>query len=670
MAQLEIASPKTTTTFEVLSDDSWLCGPSSIQSSELYDGEVIDMQQEQLDWNTIDATSLSGRTKILPWTSAKLVSPDSPPVRVTETVSPVEVFRSRSGKVIIDLGQNLVGKLQIRSVHLVKGARLSFSHAEVMEHGELGVRPLRFAKATDTIIGSGETIKDWTPRFTFHGFRYVQVDGWPSASGEPLKEDIVALVMHSDLKRRGLFNCSNTSVNQLHKNVVWSMRGNFLSIPTDCPQRDERLGWTGDIQVFCPSASFLFDTISMLGNWLEDVAAEQLEDWRGGIPGLICPDVLPPNWPHIPQAVWDDVTILTPNDLYQYSADIDLLERQFVSMRTWLDKGVDRGDDGLWNPDRWQLSDWLDPAAPPEDPGASRTDDVMVADAYLVHVTGVFALICKILGKSSLTARYAAESARLKMLFQHKYITPFGNLMSNSQTGLALAIQFDLYATTAHRLVAANSLHKLVRRAHFNIATGFAGTPTILHALTTVKLPHIAYRMLLEKSCPSWLYPVTMGATTIWERWNSMLPDGTINPGQMTSFNHYALGAVADWLHASVGGISPMGPGWKVVRVRPLPGGNVTSAEVSFDGPYGLVSCSWRLEENNEFVMTLVVPPNSTAMVTLPCDLSASVSDENEPIRQVGSGTHHFVCSYVAPAWPPKAIVAAYQPPAEENIAT
>jgi alpha-L-rhamnosidase len=294
----------------------------------------------------------------------------------------------------------------------------------------------------------------------------------------------------------------------------------------------------------------------------------------------------------------------------------------------------------------------------------------MVADAYLVHVTGVFAHICARLGKSLLSAKYAADAARLRMLFQHKYITPHGNLMSNSQTGVALAIQFDLYATAAHRLVAANSLQKLVRRARFNIATGFAGTPVILHALTTTKLPQIAYRMLLEKSCPSWLYPITMGATTIWERWDSMLPDGTINPGQMTSFNHYALGAVADWLHGSVGGISPLEPGWKVVKVRPVPGGNVTSAEVSFDGPYGLVSCAWKLEENGtRFAMSLVVPPNSTAVVTLPSELSASVSDGDEPSRQVGSGSHRFVCEYIAAAWPPKAIVAAHLPPAEENIA-
>ncbi|PMD29240.1 glycoside hydrolase family 78 protein [Hyaloscypha variabilis F] len=669
MAQLEIASPNSTDTFGVFSDGSWLCGPSSIQSSELYDGEVIDMRQEYLDWNSIGAAGMSGKTKILPWTSAALVSPDAPPVRVTESRSPVEIFFSKSGKVIVDFGQNLVGKLQVKSVLLPKGAHLSFKHAEVMEHGELGVRPLRFAKATDTIIGSGERITDWTPRFTFHGFRYVQVDGWPSVSGQPQKEDLSALVMHSDLKHRGFFNCSNGSVNQLHKNIVWSMRGNFLSIPTDCPQRDERLGWTGDIQVFCPSANYLFDTTGMLGNWLEDVAAEQLEDGRGGIPPLVVPDVLPRNWPHIPQAVWDDVTILTPNDLYQYSADTELLRRQFVSMQTWLDNGVDRGDDGLWNPEQWQLSDWLDPAAPPDDPGSSRTDDVLVADAYLVHVTKVFAHICEKLGKRSLSAKYAADSAKLKTQFQHKYITPYGNLMSNSQTGVALAIQFDLYATTEHRTVAANSLCKLVRRARFNIATGFAGTPAILHALTTVKLPQIAYRMLLEKSCPSWLYPVTMGATTIWERWNSMLPDGTINPGQMTSFNHYALGAVADWLHGSVGGISPLEPGWKVVKVRPVPGGNVTSAEVSFDGPYGVVSCSWKLEGNDHFTMTLVVPPNSTAVVTLPSEISNSVSDEDEPSRQVGSGRHHFMCSYVAVAWPPKAIVAANQPPADEDIA-
>ncbi|KAF4547856.1 Hypothetical protein D9617_35g090070 [Elsinoe fawcettii] len=630
----------------VATDESWQAGASAIQRSELYDGEVYDGSVEK-DWKQGEGDWAS--VKVVEFTKAKLVSGDAAPVRVTEELKPKEIFTTNSGKTVVDFGQNLVGKVLIKSVKLGKGEKLVLRHAEVMEDGELGVRPLRRARNQDEVISSGAEIKDWTPQFTFHGFRYMQIDGWP---GELKADDLVALVAHSDMRRRGYFECSNPLVNRLHKNVVWSMRGNFFSIPTDCPQRDERLGWTGDIQVFTPTASFLYDTIGFLGNWLEDLAAEQLEEGKGSIPQLVCPDVLPKNWPLAPQAVWDDVTVLTPNDLYRYSSDKDLLARQLPSGQAYLDQAVARDGDGLWVRDLWQLSDWLDPAAPPDAPGSGRTDDVLVADAYLVKVTEVFAQICKAIGKNDLEQKYARDAEKLRKAFRYKYISPHGNLMSNTQTGISLAVQYGLYETNEQVKVAAASLRKLVRYAKFHIATGFAGTPVITHALTTTAQPQLAYRMLVEKTCPSWMYPVTMGSTTIWERWDSMLPNGKINPGEMTSFNHYALGAVADWLHTTVGGISPLEPGWKVVKVRPVPGGNLTSAKVSFDGPYGLIQNEWTWEAG-KFEMTLSVPPNSSAQVTLPSEISTDVMKPEEPFKTVGSGVHKFECNFDAGEWPP-----------------
>lgn len=671
LAQLEI-TVASKTTWSLLSDDSWSCTQSAITSSEIYDGEAYDLREENKDWRFADAVwdaSSDVGTRILPWPQTKLVAPDAPPVRVIETKPCINVLQSKSGKTILDFGQNLVGKLFVKSLQLEAGKQVTFRHAEVMEEGELGTRPLRHAKCCDTIIGSGELLQNWAPKFTFHGFRFVQVDGWPG--GAPSADDIQALVMHTDMKRRGFFECSNPYVNQLHSNVVWSMRGNFLSLPTDCPQRDERLGWTGDLQVFCPTATFLYDTLGILGNWLQDVAAEQLEEGKGGIPPLVVPLAISPNWPHIAQAVWDDVTVLAPNVLYQYSSDKDLLERQFSSMQAWLDQGVDRAPDGLWNPEKWQLADWLDPSAPPNDPGNGRTDSILVANAYLVHTSLVFSKLCETLGRHELAAKYSSDGQRLKTLFQRRYITAEGNLMSSSQTGLALAFQFDLYPNDKfQRHTAAKALEKLVRTARFHISTGFAGTPVISHALTTIGRPQLAYRMLLETTCPSWLYPVVaMGATTIWERWDSMLPDGRINPGEMTSFNHYALGAVADWLHGSVGGISPLEPGWRVVRVRPVPGGNLTSARVAFDGPYGKVACEWVLEDNNRFTMKLTVPPSCSAVVILPPDLRKDFDDDSEPSQVVHSGVHRFECSFEPGEWPPKPFVAANQPMPPDTIA-
>lgn len=623
----------------VCTDDSWECYPSDLQSSQIYDGEELALDVKD---------QAAVQTKVLPWPSGKLIAADAPPVRVTEELPALEILKSPSGKAIIDFGQNLVGKLQVRNLDV--GGKVTFKHAEVLEDGELGTRPLREAKVTDTITGQGN-LKSWTPRFTFHGFRYAQVEGW-----EPRKEDVSALVMHTDLRRRGYFSCSNASVNKLHENVVWSMRGNFLSIPTDCPQRDERLGWTGDIQVFCPSASFLMDTTAMLGGWLQDVAVEQ----KDGIPPLVIPDVLPDNWPHVGQAVWDDVLVLTPDVLHQYSADRKVLENQFESMELWLEQGIDRGEDGLWNPDQWQLGDWLDPAAPPEDPGNARCDGTFVANAYLIRVTQVFAHVCALLGKRELSQKYGEQAGKLLELFQYKYITPEGQIMANSQTGIALAIQFDLIPK-AKLSVAAKSLDKLVRTARFRVATGFAGTPIITHALTKAGLPQLAYRMLLEKGCPSWMYPVTMGATTIWERWDSMLPDGSINPGQMTSFNHYALGSIANWMHAAVGGISPLEPGWKKVKVQPIPGGNLTHAEASFDGPYGQVKCSWRLE-GDKMSVDVLVPPSTTAEIVLPSPGGSGAST-------IGSGVHHFQCDFKPAEWPPKPIVAINQNQPKPDIA-
>jgi alpha-L-rhamnosidase len=678
-AQLEIRRTEDCDPWILATDDSWSCSPSAIQSSELYNGEILDLRREFIGWNQPLAHQDSTHwisTKIISQTPAKLVASDAPPVSIVEVRRPSKIFQDTKGKTILDFGQNLVGKLLVKCVDLPRDGQLIFSHAEVMECGELGTRPLNLARATDTIIASksGSRLENWSPKFTFHGFRYAQVDGWPVTPGNtgPGTDDIVALIMHSDMKRRGYFECSNQFVNKLHENIVWSMRGNFLSIPTDCPQRDERLGWTADIQVFCPTASFIYNTTSLLADWLENLAAEQLEEDRGGIPGLVCPDIPLKDWPRIPQALWHDVTILTPYVLYQYSHDETILERQFESMQAWLDQGIDRGPDGLWNPERWQLGDWLDPTAPPDQPAYSRTDGTLVADAYLVHVTFVFSTVCTVLGKVDLAAKYVKDATKLKLLFQRKYISPAGNLMSSSQTGISLAIKFSLYENIDQLVTAAGNLSKLVRAAKFRIATGFAGTPVISYALTTIGQSQLAYRMLLEKGCPSWMYPITMGATTCWERWDSMLPDGTINPGRMTSFNHYALGSVADWLHSTVGGISPLSGGWKTFNVRPVPGGNLTSAKVRFDGPYGLIECSWSWDQKSgSFELNLLVPYNSNALVTLPSELRQFTMEVEEKKIVVGSGRHEFQCKYLAPEWPPPPILSPNITwnPENENIA-
>ncbi|KAL4868001.1 hypothetical protein BDV12DRAFT_109036 [Aspergillus spectabilis] len=679
IAQLEVRFESETDPLSLATDKTWTCQPSAIVESEFYDGEVYDAREEHAGWNKYSGEEASTRpnwtpVEELPFPEATLVAPDAPPVRITEKIKPISVKHTPSGKTIIDFGQNLVGRLRVQSIKKPLGARLVFTHAEVLEHGELGTRPLRKAKCTDRIISAGTELTDWSPQYTFHGFRYVQVDGWDEESDGSLLENLTALVMHTDMTRTGWFTCSHDMVNQLHDNALWSMRGNFVSIPTDCPQRDERLGWTGDIQIFGPSANFLYNTAGMLSEWLQDVAAEQFNEGKDGcVPPFVVPNVISDElWPPTPQAEWDDVVILGPWSLYQSYGDINILRRQYSSMLAWIDRGIQRGPDGLWDPDVWQLGDWLDPTAPPVEPGDARTNGTLVADAFLVHITSVISQISQILGESKDSRRFGEDLVRLREKFQAKYIAQSGLLVGDSQTALSLAIMFDLHATEDQVKVAATRLVDLVRLAKFRVATGFAGTPIITHALTKGGHPQIAYRMLLEKSCPSWMYPITMGATTMWERWDSMLADGSINPGEMTSFNHYAFGSIINWLHSAVAGVSPRSPGWKEIKVQPVPGGSIDSAEVVYETPYGRLECRWVIKAaENTFSLELLVPPNSRAFVTLPSDGSGAESEEKG--TWVGSGHHQFSKLFnwkqFSSDWPPKPRLPFMRRPQPDTIA-
>jgi alpha-L-rhamnosidase len=324
-------------------------------------------------------------------------------------------------------------------------------------------------------------------------------------------------------------------------------------------------------------------------------------------------------------------------------------------MKAWVDEGIPRGPNGLWDQNVWQFGDWLDPAAPPSEPANGRTDSTLVADAYLVRVLETIAKVSSLLGETKDMDRYQKDASSARKAFGREYITPSGLLVGDTQTSHALAISFGLFDDKDHVAKSSGRLSHLVHAAKYRIATGFVGTPLITHALSDTGHYQLAYRMLLEKSCPSWLYPITMGATTIWERWDSMLPDGSINPGKMTSFNHYALGSVANWLHKNVGGISPQTPGWQTIRVRPLPGGTITSAKVAYESPYGRIECSWKISEMNDtFSMTLIVPPNSKAVVILPSDWKETQQDGEEKSSLIGSGRHQFSCPYKPAKWPPE----------------
>ncbi|MFI6541268.1 family 78 glycoside hydrolase catalytic domain [Nonomuraea sp. NPDC050547] len=609
LAQLEITYTDGTVQRYGTGPD-WQCAPGPILASGIYDGETHDARlRTPTGWRPVDTLEHDLST---------LVAPSGPPVRRTQELAPKEILTSPSGQTILDFGQNLVGRLRI-TARGQAGERVVLRHAEVLEGGELSIRPLRTAAATDVYILRGDAEEVWEPRFTFHGFRYASVEG-------PVDPALVrAVVCHTDMERTGHFECSDPLVNRLHENVVWSMRGNFLDLPTDCPQRDERLGWTGDLQVFTPAAAFLHDCAGMLTSWLGDLAAEQAPN--GAVP-VVVPNVLGER-AVIAAAGWGDAAVLVPWTLFQRYGDAGLLERQFPSMRRYVDHVAELAGDGrLWD-SGYQFGDWLDPAAPPDKPGDGRTPKEVVATAYLAHSARVVAEAAAVLGQDA--GPYTALSAQVRQAFADAYVSPEGMVLGDSATGYALALRFDLLPTREQRTFAGERLARVLADGGHHIATGFLGTPEVCDALTEAGQVEAAYRLLLQRECPSWLYAVTMGATTIWERWDSMLPDGTVNPGEMTSFNHYAFGAVADWLHRVVAGIAPAAPGYRRILLAPRPGANLTHAKATLRTPYGRVELSWTLTRNT-MTTNATIPPNTTAQVTLP----------HTPPFDIPSGTYHW----------------------------
>ncbi|GHF53797.1 alpha-L-rhamnosidase [Amycolatopsis bartoniae] len=587
LAQLEVTYADGTRE-TIGTDETWTARTGAIQADDLYDGQHTDFT----------AAPVSGTVEVVDAGFGRLVAPEGPPVRVTEILPAVRTWQSPSGRTLVDFGQNLVGWVRLT----VRGpGEVTVRHAEVLENGELSVRPLRSAKATDTYV-LPEGVHTVEPCFTFHGFRYAEVTGAAEFEAE-------AVVVGSDLRRTGWFECSDQELEQFHRNVVWGMRGNFLDVPTDCPQRDERLGWTGDIQIFSPTATFLFDAAGFLSSWLADLAADQHPD--GAVPFVI-PDVLRDAEPTA--TAWGDAAVVVPWVLYRRYGDVRVLERQFESMRGWVDKIASLTTDGVWA-GGFQFGDWLDPDAPPDDPFAAKADPDVVATAHLARSAELVAEAARVLGYDP--AHYEKLAAATRDAFARHYVTAAGRVLSDAPTVYALALEWALLPTASQRRAAGERLADLVRANGFRIATGFVGTPLVTDALCGAGRPDLAWRLLLEKSCPSWLYPVTMGATTIWERWDSLLPDGSVNPGEMTSFNHYALGAVADWMHRRLAGLAPAAPGYRRITVDPVLSPALAHAAARHVTPYGEAAVAWR-RSDGRVELEVTVPPGTRATVHLP----------------------------------------------------
>lgn len=620
----------------------WAYGPTI--SAEIYDGEVFDANQslsQLTQWRSVACKPIPNR----------LEAPDGPPIRRTQEIQPTAILRSPSGQYIFDMGQNIVGWLRIKVSGGTAGHQIHLQFTEALEDGECAVHTLRGAKARDTVILAGDGTFEWEPEFTYHGFRYVGVDNWPEAL---TLDSVKGIVVHTDMKKTGSFSCSNALLNKLHNNIIWSMRGNFVGIPTDCPQRDERLGWTGDINVFAEAGNYLYRTGGILKSWLDDLKYEQQQ--AGGIVPLVVPNVID-GFDRDAHAVWGDVSVMLPWTLYQATGDSQILARQYSSMKGWLE-AIPRRENMLWNYiSDWKLGDWLDPAAPADDCGKATTNPNFVSDAFLAHITTVLKSISEVLDEKADIQSYTVASEKIRSTFADEYITPNGLVANCTQTAFALAIHFNLIPSQSQQRYAASYLASIIKEINrYKIGTGFAGTPFIGHALSKVGLTDMFYRMLLSRKNPSWLFPVTMGATTVWERWDSMLPDGTINSGDMTSFNHYALGAVASWMHSVILGFRIEKAGWKTVKIEPIPGGGLNWADGEYLSAYGKYRVRWMIiEEPNVHDKSLwvevQVPPNTTADIKLPGWMEG---------EHVGSGLHSWKVPYQSIQWPPEPLVLPF----------
>ncbi|MVN77531.1 Bacterial alpha-L-rhamnosidase [Hymenobacter sp. HMF4947] len=643
------------TTEDVGTDGTWQTSPEGpIRYAELQRGETYDARREQPGWAQPGFAARGWvAARVQPYPKNVLFASANEPIRAHETFRALTMTTSPKGEIILDFGQNLVGWVRVKA-RGPAGARITLSHSEVLDkHGNFYLANLRSAKAEDTyyLRGTGQD-ETFEPHFTFHGFRYLRLDAYP---GTVNLADFTAVAVYSDMPATGEFNCSNPLVNQLQHNIQWGQKGNFLDVPTDCPQRDERLGWTGDAQVFSRTAAFNRNTASFFAKWLRDLAADQGPD--GAVPFVV------PGMPFtsgknlIGAAGWSDAATVIPWDVYTVFGDRQTLAVQYPSMKAWVKYIENKSQQDLWNTG-FQFGDWLAYDVDDDNGGRSAvTSHALVAQCFWAHSTQIIVDAATVLGRADDVAYYTALLQRIKAAFVREYVTGGGALLSNTQTAYVLALHFDMLPENL-RQQAAERLVQNVAEYDTHLTTGFLGTPYLCEVLSRFGHPDVAYRLLLQKTYPSWLYPVTMGATTMWERWNSLRPDSTFAPPSMTSFNHYAYGAIGNWLYTRVAGLRADAPGYHRFTVRPELGGGLTQATAQFETVYGPALAHWQTS-GPQLTLDVTVPSNTTATVYVPAPGPAAVREGNRPLSasrgtlagpatqgyvpvQVGSGQYHF----------------------------
>lgn len=610
----------------VISDGSWKSSTGSIRYSEIYHGETIDARQEKTGWTMAGYNDSEWAVvRVADFPVNHLVATENEPIRKHETFAPAKIFTTPKGEQVIDFGQNLVGWVIVK-VSGNAGDTVRINHAEVLDrHGNFYTENLRAAKAEANYVLKGSGTETFEPHFTFFGFRYIKVSGLREALRP---ENFTAVALYSAMRETGSFRTSHPLINQLQHNIQWGQKGNFLDVPTDCPQRDERLGWTGDAQAFARTATFNMDVHNFFSKWLKDVAADQQPN--GSVP-FVVPNVLGAGAGA--SAGWADAATIIPWNMYLAYGDKRILEQQYPSMKAWVGYMQQNSTNHLWNKG-FHFGDWLFYRPFDDNDGRSAvTDKYLIAQTFFAHSTQLLINTARVLGVAEDVSRYTELLRNIKDAFVKEYMTPTGRLVSGTQTAYVLALHFDMLPDSL-RQQAAQRLVENIRSYNNHLTTGFLGTPYLCHVLSRFGYTEVAYRLLLQESYPSWLYPVKMGATTIWERWNGIRPDSTFEPASMNSFNHYAYGAIGDWMYRVMAGLDTdeNAPGYKRLRIQPQPGGTITTADASYQTPYGTARSAWRIEQG-KLLTDVEIPANTMAQILLPATAVASVTEGGKPLK-------------------------------------
>ena len=597
----------------IVTDETWKANYGPILEADNYMGETYDARQELVGWDTPDYDDSDWKpVAVTEKVPLQLTAHPGPPIRKVVELPAKTVREVKPGVYIFDLGQNMVGVVRLKVRNAPPGTKIVLRYGEVLEpNGTLHTANLRGARATDTYICKGGDEEVWEPRFTFHGFRYVEVIGYPDT---PPLDAITGIVLHSYVPMVGEFECSHPLVNRLVENIRWGLRGNYFEVPTDCPQRDERQGWTGDAQIFARTAAYFADINAFMTKWLIDLNDSQREDGA-------YPDVAPATGAGFGTPAWGDAGIIIPYTLWRMTGDKQFITRHYENMRRYIDYLVRNSKDYL-RPDIG-YGDWV--------PAGSATPKDVIATAYFAYVVRLMAEMADAVGLKEDAEQYRQLFAKIRDAFVKAYVQSDGRIKGDTQTCYALALDIDLLPDEL-KPKALEYLVADIEKRDWHLATGFVGTRHLMLVLSNFGRSDVAYRLLLQETYPSWLYMVRMGATTIWERWNSIQPDGSIHEPGMNSFNHYAFGCVGEWLFRFVAGIEELEPGFKRIRIKPHLDG-LDFVRASYRSVQGLIAVEWQ-KGGNRLHLNVTVPANTTALVYVPTKDAESVSEGGKPAAQ------------------------------------